>query len=111
MGDYRRFIRTVRQAMAQKGLSARALARQVRISASYVTRVLAGERTPPTNAVIERMARALDLNADRLLMEAGRLPVFLRATRPLTDQDLDALRQSYERIRQHHTESRGRRAK
>lgn len=96
--------------MAQQGLSARALARQVRISPSYVTRVLAGERTPPTNAVIERMARALDLNPNRLLMEAGRHPL-LRATGALSDEVFEALWRSYERIRQRHAASRGKRAK
>src|SRR5215813_10547604 len=108
MNDAGQFIRTLKEAMEDRGLSARALARRVGISPSYITRVLAGERTPPVDGVVEKIARALDLNPNRLLLLAGRLPVFLRTTGPLTDEDLDALRKSYERIRQRRIESRQR---
>ena len=41
-----------------------------------------------------------------LFMEAGKLPVFLRAKGPLTDKDLKALRRAYDRITAQHNQTK-----
>jgi transcriptional regulator with XRE-family HTH domain len=97
-----RFIKLVKDGLESERYSARELALKIGVAPSYITRVLGGERNPPSDEIIEEIAKVLKINSDRLLMEAGRLPVFLRATGPLTDDDLEALRKSYERIRQRH---------
>lgn len=102
MNEYKRFIKLVKDALERERYSARELALKIGIAPSYITRVLAGERNPPSSEIIEEMAKVLKINPDRLLIEAGRLPVFLRATGTLTDDDLAALRKSYERILQRH---------
>ncbi len=72
MNDSSRFSRTLRQALKERRYSARELALAVGASPSYLTRVLAGERNPPSGnppseAVITKIAHVLDLNTDRLL--------------------------------------------
>lgn len=92
------FVRTVRLTMEHKGISGEELARRTGISPSYLSRVLSGERTPPADSVIEQIAEALGLNPDRLLVDAGRLPVFMRG--PVTDDELEALKRALERSRE-----------
>jgi transcriptional regulator with XRE-family HTH domain len=100
--EHSRFIKLVKDALEKERYSARELALKIGVAPSYITRVLGGERNPPSSEIIEDISKVLNINPDRLLMEAGRLPVFLRSTGALTDDDLAALRKSYERIRQRH---------
>ena len=104
MSDHSRFIRTLKVALERERYSARELALKIGVAPSYITRVLTGERNPPSDEVIEKIAGVLNLNPNRLLMEAGRLPIFLRAAGPLSDDDLETLKKSYEGIRKRHRE-------
>jgi transcriptional regulator with XRE-family HTH domain len=100
MNEYGRFIRSVKEAMRRRELSEGALARRVGISQSYLSLILAGKRSPPADDIIEDLARILDLNRDRLLLDAGRLPTYLRWVPPLMDNGYHALRQACTRITQ-----------
>ena len=106
MAEHRQFIETVKQAMKQARYSGRELAMAIGVNPSYITRVLAGTRNSPSAKVVEDIARVLQLNPDRLFMEAGKLPVFLRAKGPLTDKDLKALRRAYDRITAQHNQTK-----
>ncbi len=111
MTEYTRFIDTIRRALQKEGYTARQLALEVRVDPSYISRVLAGERNPPSARVVEKIAHVLHLDPDELVIEAGRFSGFLRASGPLTDEDLKALRRVSERIRQRHRETKLRKEK
>ncbi len=106
MTQVNQFIETVKAALASQRYSVRELAMNVGVDPSYMTRVLAGERNPPSDEVIEKIATFLNLNASWLLWQAGRLPLFLRTTGPLTDDDFDALKKAWGRIKQRHDEKK-----
>ncbi len=72
------FVHRVKLAMAEQGLYGEELARRVGISSGYMSRILSFERDPPSEGVIERIAAALNLDPNRLLWDAGKVPVFLR---------------------------------
>ena len=88
MTEYTRFIETIRRALRKEGYTARQLALKVRVDPSYISRVLAGERNPPSARVVEKIAHVLHLDPNQLVIEAGRFSGFLRASGPLTDEDL-----------------------
>lgn len=59
------------------GLSRNELGKRTGVDASYVSRLESGERGAPSRAVVEALARALDLGElarDRLLLAAGYTP-------------------------------------
>ena len=103
---YRRFNSVIRTAMEKEQYSARQFALEIGVNPSLITRVLSGHRNPPADPLIERMANVLMLDPDLLLLEAGRLPRFLRgflrASPSLTDEDLRLLKRTIDRIREHH---------
>ena len=57
----------IKQAREERELTQEALARRARISRIYVAKLEAGERTAPSLAVLERVARALGLQLVDLL--------------------------------------------
>lgn len=103
------FVDTLKQALWQERMNPRQLALSIDVSPSLVTRILAGERNPPSDALIAKIAEVLNLDPDKLLMEAGRPPRFLTgflcATRPITDEDVKVLKQATARLRQRHKAS------
>jgi transcriptional regulator with XRE-family HTH domain len=56
------------------GLSQRQVAQRAEIDPSFLTRIISGERNPPSDDVIERIARALEMPTLDLFLEAGRIP-------------------------------------
>jgi transcriptional regulator with XRE-family HTH domain len=65
----------IRNARAEADLSLRVLAQRVRCSPSHLSRLERGERGHvPSKRLIERLARALGLNLDVLLLASGRIP-------------------------------------
>lgn len=68
-------VRKVRQ---EQGIGLRVLATRCGISPSYLSRIETGaERSPPSEDVLEEFARHLDIDVDRLLCLAGRVPADL----------------------------------
>jgi transcriptional regulator with XRE-family HTH domain len=61
-----RFAKTVRRLRSEKGLSQKALAKNVGISISYVSMLERGQRSPPLET-IEKMARALKVTPASML--------------------------------------------
>lgn len=61
MGEIVRELREVR------GLTQGQLAERAQVALSYVTLIEAGQQTNPSRQVIQRIARALDVPAKRLL--------------------------------------------
>ena len=102
MKEYSRFIAKVSQALARERYSVRQLALAIGLDPSYLTRVLAGERNPPADEHIRKIGDLLRLDPDELLMDVERLPLFLRATGPLDEKDMQSLRRVAGEIRQRH---------
>jgi transcriptional regulator with XRE-family HTH domain len=59
-------LKTLREA---KGLSQRALAKQVRVTQPYLVQLERGARRNPSLDVLKRLARALDIPVSTLLGE------------------------------------------
>jgi transcriptional regulator with XRE-family HTH domain len=69
-----KFIKAIKKAMKGKDISLRALSRQTGIDLSFLSRILSGDRNPPPNSYIVKIAKVLDLNPDQLIVDAGRIP-------------------------------------
>jgi ParB family chromosome partitioning protein len=61
----------LRQAMAAKNLSGRALARKAGLDQSVISRLLSGARSDVETATARKLAEALDLRLEQLLGDAG----------------------------------------
>ena len=69
------FSKLVVEAMSRRGLGLRELCRQANLDPSFMSKVLAGKRNPPSeDDVLRRLAVALDVNPVELFVAAGRLP-------------------------------------
>ena len=69
------FSRLVTGAMARRGLGLRELCRRAKLDPSFLSKVLAGKRNPPSEEdVLRRMAAALETDPVELLVSAGRIP-------------------------------------
>jgi transcriptional regulator with XRE-family HTH domain len=79
------FVTMVREAMGKREISLNQLAKRGGISAAFLSRILSRERSLPSDKAILRIARILDIEPERLLIEAGRISEELRSTlsRPL----------------------------
>lgn len=101
------FVTLVREAMAKRRISLNQLAKRGGISAAFLSRVLNGERSLPSDNKILRLARILDLApAEQLLVAAGRIPeelkqlmpVLLRATGDLSETEMQNVIKTVEAI-------------
>jgi len=63
----------IKQRRLARGLTQRQLAGAVGITVPYVSKIEA-DRETPTDEKLERIASELGLNADELILAAGRLP-------------------------------------
>lgn len=52
----------------------REVARRARLDPSFLSKVLAGIRSAPSNTRIERLAKALEMSETALFIHAGRIP-------------------------------------
>lgn len=80
------FVTMLRQGMEKRKISLNQLAKRGGISAAFLSRILNQERSLPSDKTILKLAEILDLEpAERLLIEAGRIPEKLKPTlsRPL----------------------------
>ena len=69
------FSSLVRAGMERRGLGLRELCREARLDPSYLSKVLAGKRSPPSEEEsLRRLAAALELVPGRLIAAAGRIP-------------------------------------
>src|SRR5271156_4157828 len=101
------FVMLVREAMARRRISLNQLAKRGGISAAFLSRVLNGERSLPSDRKILRLARILDLApAEQLLVAAGRIPeglklvmpALLRATDDLSATEIQGLMNTVEAV-------------
>ena len=101
---YSEFSKEIRNAMKEKGISIRELGRVTDIDFSFLSRILRGERTPPSNEKIKDIARALDLDSEKLFVLAkrispkmepalkkNRMPDYLKTIGKLSDEDWEAI--------------------
>lgn len=71
------FGERIRELRKSKGYSLRALGPQVGVGFTYLSKVESGKLDfgdYPSSALIQRLAEALDADADELLLLAGRIP-------------------------------------
>jgi transcriptional regulator with XRE-family HTH domain len=69
------FSRLITDAMTRRGLGLRELCRRAKLDPSFLSKVLAGKRNPPSEEeVLRRLAEALETDPVELLVAAGRIP-------------------------------------
>lgn len=69
------FSRLITDAMARRGLGLRELCRQAKLDPSFLSKVLAGKRNPPSEEeTLRRIAVILETDAVELFVAAGRIP-------------------------------------
>jgi transcriptional regulator with XRE-family HTH domain len=104
------FARRVKERTEELGLSQRQVAQRADIDPSFLTRITSGERNAPSDDVIERLARALEMPTLDLFLEAGRipklnegvkraLPAFIDAAGELSEGQIRAVLSTLEFIR------------
>ncbi len=73
------FLQLLREGMEKRKISLNQLAERAGISPAFLSRILNKQRGLPSNKAILSLARVLDLQpAERLLIEAGRMPEDLK---------------------------------
>jgi transcriptional regulator with XRE-family HTH domain len=69
------FAARVAAGLRGRGLTLRGLCREAGLDASFFSKVLSGKRSPPCDeAVLRRLAEALQIDAVELIVSAGRIP-------------------------------------
>jgi transcriptional regulator with XRE-family HTH domain len=91
------FVDLLQQMMEKRGISLNQLAERAGMSPAFLSRILNRQRGLPSDKAILRLAEALDLKpAERLLIEAGRIPEGLRSA--LSIPQIPALLRATERL-------------
>lgn len=76
------FTRLVAAAMARRGMGLRELCRRAELDPSFLSKVLAGKRNPPSEEKpLRRLAAALELDPVEVIVSAGLIPADWRAVR------------------------------
>src|SRR5213592_1454637 len=73
MQDHQTMAEVTREARARAGLSMRGLARRSGLSAAQISRIEAGEVERPAAETLVKLAKALDRDAQLLLVFAGHI--------------------------------------
>lgn len=74
------FAARVLSGMRRRAMTLRGFCRAVALDPSFVSKVLSGKRSPPSEeAVLRRIAGVLDLDAVDLIVSAGRIPAEWRS--------------------------------
>lgn len=74
------FSRLVAGAMARRGVGLRELCRRAELDPSFLSKVLAGKRNPPSEEkALRRVAGALELDPVEVIVSAGLIPTDWRA--------------------------------
>ena len=78
---YGEFIRATREQLAlkDKSYSLRQVSLRVGIKPTYLSKIERGELPPPAEATINKLSKELDLDADVMLVMAGKVSSELRA--------------------------------
>jgi transcriptional regulator with XRE-family HTH domain len=116
------FINLLREGMKRREISLNQLAYRTGVSPAFLSRILNKERGLPSDKIILRLAKLLDLEPqERLLIEAGRvpeelrpmlsqpqIPELLRAADKLSETELEQLVKTVEALalKQHHSRKR-----
>ena len=96
------FGRRINSQAHELGLSLRQIAEKVEMDPSFLSRIVAGTRNPPSDEKIDRLAHVLEIPSEELLLEAGRLPQlpegtkkllpdFFRASKNLSEEEISAV--------------------
>lgn len=69
------FSGLIKERLKKKNISLRSLAKKIGLDPSFLSKVLAGKRNPPSDEKsLLKLARCLDCNPDMLVLSAGRIP-------------------------------------
>lgn len=64
----------IREYRKEKGLTQRELAKRAGIDFTYLSKLETGDMPPPSDAIIERIATELEVDADELFLLAQKVP-------------------------------------
>lgn len=74
------FIVMIKEALDERGVSLRELARKTDLDVSFLSKILNGKRNPPSNeSDIRKIGSFLNIKPDKLLFAAGRIPSNLQS--------------------------------
>ena len=107
------FGERLRQLRLERKINQRELAARVQIDFTYLSKIENGRMPPPAASTIVKLAGALDVHADELLLLAEKvpsdvnavitrstaLPAFLRAIHDLNDEEIEKLGTYAQRMR------------
>ncbi len=69
------FISLIKNGMEKSGISLREVARFVEVDPSFLSKILAGKRSPPSDEkILKKLAEVLDLDPLRLIVSTGTIP-------------------------------------
>jgi len=91
------FGRRLRELRKQKNISQRELATQVGIDFTYLSKIEGGRLAPPSEAVIQQLAQALEADENELINLAGKVPKDLKTVLEESPQAVELLRVLSER--------------
>lgn len=64
----------IRARRKEQGITQRDFAKQIGVNFTYISKIENGALEPPSEAVIQKMAQVLELDANELCLAAGKLP-------------------------------------
>ena len=105
MSEFGIYIRTLRKRV---GLTLREIEEQTGISNAYLSQIEQGHRNPPSPAMLKRLAKALGVSQNQLMVEAGYLEETKSADRT---EDKERIESIFELVSQDPLCSFGQRAK
>jgi|GEM_PF-3194031 len=69
------FISLIKNGMEKSGISLREVARFVEVDPSFLSKILAGKRSPPSDEkILKKLAEVLNLDPLRLIVSTGTIP-------------------------------------
>ena len=75
LSHFKKFRLVISSSLDNRNISMRELSKKVGISPSYLSRILSGERKPPSNEIILKIIKLLGIESpDEIFIELGRIP-------------------------------------
>ncbi len=73
--NYSGFSRIIKQGIKKEGISLRELARRSSLDVSFLSKILSGNRNPPSSEEdIKKIAKGINVMPEKLIISSGRIP-------------------------------------
>ncbi len=69
------FALLIKKGIKKEGISLRELARRSSLDVSFLSKILSGQRNPPSNEEdIKKIAKGINISPEKLIISSGRIP-------------------------------------